>query len=85
MAENRRHIRAFHIGVLVSKDSGAAGGTPEKLEAARAEACAVIIVARPALEEGHVVRTIDELLQALAERFGSRQPGGAASTSVSIS
>jgi precorrin-6A/cobalt-precorrin-6A reductase len=82
VAENRQHIRAFHIGALVSKDSGTAGGTPEKLEAARAEACAVIIVARPALEEERVVRTIDELLQALAERFGSLQSGGAASTSV---
>jgi precorrin-6A/cobalt-precorrin-6A reductase len=70
VAENRRQIRTFHIGVLVSKDSGAAGGTPEKLQAAREEDCQVVIVARPALEGEGVVRTIEELLQILAEKFG---------------
>ena len=37
MEENRRQIRDFDIGTLVTKDSGRAGGVPAKLEAARAE------------------------------------------------
>ncbi len=45
--ENRRHLHEFDIGVLVTKDSGFAGGVLEKLEAARAENCHVIVVARP--------------------------------------
>lgn len=46
---NRRHIRQFDIGVLVTKDSGAAGGVEEKLHAAQAEGCHVIVIARPLL------------------------------------
>lgn len=45
--ENRELIRKFSIGVLVTKDSGEAGGVPEKLEAARLEGCRVIVVDRP--------------------------------------
>ncbi|TVS18739.1 MAG: precorrin-6A reductase [Planctomycetaceae bacterium] len=44
---NRQHIRQFDIGVLVTKDSGIAGGTEEKLQAAQAEGCQVIVVTRP--------------------------------------
>jgi len=45
--ENRNLIRRFRIGVLVTKDSGAPGGVPEKLEAARLENCQVVVVRRP--------------------------------------
>ena len=45
--ENRSTIRNFRIGVLVTKDSGKAGGVPEKLEAARKEGCRVLVVRRP--------------------------------------
>jgi bifunctional phosphoserine phosphatase/homoserine phosphotransferase/precorrin-6x reductase len=45
--ENRRLIRQFSAGVLVTKDSGDAGGVREKLEAARLEGCEVIVVGRP--------------------------------------
>jgi len=66
--ENRRHIRSFDVGVLVSKDSGEAGGTPEKLEAARAEGCRVVIVARPTLDVGGAYSDLDSLLLALSTR-----------------
>lgn len=46
--ENRAVIRALGTGVLVTKDSGRAGGVGEKLEAARLEGCRVVIVGRPA-------------------------------------
>jgi precorrin-6A/cobalt-precorrin-6A reductase len=45
--ENRSTIRNFRIGVLVTKDSGEAGGLPEKLEAARLEGCRVVVLRRP--------------------------------------
>ena len=45
--ENRSTIRDFRIGVVVTKDSGKAGGVPEKLEAARMEGCRVVVVRRP--------------------------------------
>jgi precorrin-6A/cobalt-precorrin-6A reductase len=65
LKENRRHIRLFHIAALVTKDSGQAGGTAEKLVAARAEGCRVVVVERPAQEQEHVFGDIDALLQAL--------------------
>jgi precorrin-6A/cobalt-precorrin-6A reductase len=45
--DNRGWIRRLGIGVLVTKESGTAGGVDEKLEAARLEGCAVVVVARP--------------------------------------
>jgi precorrin-6A/cobalt-precorrin-6A reductase len=65
--ENRRHIRAFGIGVLVTKDSGQAGGTPEKLQAAQAEGCRVVVVGRPAQDEEHSFSDVDAMLASLAE------------------
>ncbi|MGD7654587.1 MAG: precorrin-6A/cobalt-precorrin-6A reductase, partial [Verrucomicrobiales bacterium] len=47
IADNRRVIQQHQIGVLVTKDSGAAGGVAEKLAAARLENCRVVIVGRP--------------------------------------
>ena len=47
LEENRRVIQQFHAGVLVTKDSGDAGGVREKIDAARMEGCAVIVVGRP--------------------------------------
>jgi precorrin-6A/cobalt-precorrin-6A reductase len=71
VADNRRQIRQFGIGVLVAKDSGAAGGTAEKLEAARAEGCQVIVVQRPRSadpsEDENSFTEIDALVEALDE------------------
>ncbi len=65
--DNRRHIRACSAGVLVTKDSGAAGGTTEKLQASRAEGCDVIVVARPPAGNWQGFDEVDTLLSALAE------------------
>jgi len=46
---NRRHIREHAVGVLVTKDSGDAGGAAAKLQAARLEGCRVVVVQRPPL------------------------------------
>ena len=46
--ENLTAIRCFGIGVIVTKESGRAGGLDAKLVAARRENCRVIILRRPA-------------------------------------
>jgi precorrin-6A/cobalt-precorrin-6A reductase len=65
--QNRSDIRRLDIGVLVTKDSGGAGGTVEKLQAAEAEGCRVIVIRRPALEDSPTFDSIVALLEALAE------------------
>jgi precorrin-6x reductase len=43
--ENRHHLKGF--GVLVTKDSGEAGGVDTKIEAARLNTCEVVVIERP--------------------------------------
>ena len=64
--DNRRHIRDCRAGALVTKDGGAAGGTAEKLQAARAEGCDVVVIARPALDGRPGFSDVGALLAALA-------------------
>jgi len=45
--ENRSVLKRYGVGVLVAKESGPSGGTPEKLEAARHENCCIVVVRRP--------------------------------------
>ena len=52
--------------MLVTKDSGAAGGTAEKLQAARSEGCDIIVVARPDIGNEAVFANVDTLIEALA-------------------
>ena len=69
VAENRAVIRRFNIGVLVTKDGGAAGGVPEKLEAAQTEGCEVIVVQRPALPQQAYFSTINQLVDSLCRQL----------------
>jgi precorrin-6A/cobalt-precorrin-6A reductase len=62
---NRQHIRQFSIGVLVTKDSGTAGGTEEKLQAAQAEGCQVIVVTRPPVVSVPTFIDLNDLVAAL--------------------
>ena len=64
--ENRSTIRNFRIGVLVTKDSGEAGGVPEKLEAARMEGCRVVVVRRPE-PPGEYFDQVETLIKVLLE------------------
>lgn len=59
-------IRRHAIGVLVTKDGGAAGGAPQKLEAARREGCVIVVVARTAetIAAGLVFSEIGALVDA---------------------
>lgn len=54
-ASNKELIERFHIKTLVTKESGEAGGYPEKLAAARACNVQVIVIARPAEKDGMLV------------------------------
>lgn len=71
--QNIEHIRQSGAGVLVTKDSGDAGGVPEKLEAARVSGCAVVVVSRseagsqcsPAGDSG-----VGEQLRQIVDRLG---------------
>jgi precorrin-6A/cobalt-precorrin-6A reductase len=73
--ENRAHIRKHAIGVLVTKDSGEAGGVPAKLQAARLEGCEVIVVRRPVTDDGErCFQSTAELLAALEVVFPPLTP-----------
>jgi precorrin-6A/cobalt-precorrin-6A reductase len=71
--ENRRHIRRFRVGVLVVKDSGRAGGTAEKLEAARLEGCRVILLRRPRPALAPTFDRVENLVQAVDEVAGRKR------------
>ncbi len=73
MDENRELIRAHSIGVLVTKDSGAAGGVKAKVDAARAEGCEVVVVARPPSQSPEAFTSVSSLLHALTVTLARRQ------------
>jgi precorrin-6A/cobalt-precorrin-6A reductase len=59
--QNREVIQHYRIGVVVTKDSGGAGGFEAKLEAAAAESCRVVVVDRPAIDVAPSVASIAEM------------------------
>ncbi|MCY3023452.1 MAG: precorrin-6A reductase [Planctomycetota bacterium] len=71
--DNRAVIRKFGIRTLVTKDSGDAGGCPEKIEAARLEHCRVILVRRPPARAREAFASIPELVEALKGRTDQAQ------------
>ena len=62
--ENEDVIERFDIKTLVTKESGTAGGYPEKLAAARAHGVTVVVVARPVEEDG---MSVEEAFAALSD------------------
>jgi len=72
--ENLDLIRRFRIGVLVTKDSGEAGGVPAKMEAARQERCRVVVVRRPPEPQAAGFDNVSELVDALS-RLPVSRPG----------
>jgi len=63
--ENVNTIRKFGVGVLVTKDSGAAGGVPAKIAAAKLEKCRLIVVGRPLSGDGLMFQRIEKLIKYL--------------------
>ena len=64
---NEAMLRQTQARYLVTKDTGAAGGFPEKVSAAEAAGCRLVIIGRPLQEEGI---SLEECLRYLGETFG---------------
>lgn len=64
IAENINTIKKYNISILITKDGGINGGTPEKLIAAAKTSCKVIMISRPQITETYFTN-IDELLKQL--------------------
>ena len=67
-------LRQTRADILVTKNTGAAGGFAEKLSAAREVGATVLVIDRPCREEG---RTLMQMQDFLAARFGWTQPAPA--------
>jgi precorrin-6x reductase len=65
-------LRQFDIRVLVTKESGAAGGFAEKVSAARKLGIPVLVLNRPVREQGY---TLAELKRELSRRYGQEERG----------
>lgn len=66
-------IRGLGIGVLITKDSGQAGGVTEKLLAADKTDCRVVVVQRPE-GQAEAFSTVDELLSEVVFRINMPGP-----------
>jgi len=67
--DNMSAIERYSIGVLVMKDSGPSGGTPEKLEAARIEGCLIVVVRRPEKPTHNSFEELSDLISAVKARI----------------
>ena len=65
-------LHRLGVTVLVTKDSGDAGGLPAKLDAARRAGCRVVVVRRPAGGAPGGFASVDALLAALEAAIGRK-------------
>ncbi len=68
---NAALLRQCRADVLVTKDSGSAGGFAEKAAAARDASCRLLVISRPTEEDG---LTLEGMQRLLSERLGLREP-----------
>ena len=73
LEENLADIDACNAAVLITKDSGQAGGYPEKLAACRERGVAMIVIERP-YEEGVSVTEALEMIDEMSQRDGCHRP-----------
>ncbi len=71
-ADNLALLKRYDIQALVTKDSGEAGGLPEKLESARLMGIPVILIRRPVQGDG--VGSIEELKALMIKRGWMDEP-----------
>ena len=69
---NRALFQQYHAEVIVTKNSGAVGGTDTKIEAARALGLPVVLIDRPVLSYPEVAHTYEEAL-AFVAAHGQRE------------
>ena len=58
---NTIYIKKYNIRILVTKDSGAAGGVPQKLESIRQAGITGVILSRPAEDPAEKAASLEEL------------------------
>ena len=68
---NAALLRQVGADILVTKDTGQAGGLAEKLAAARDTGATVLLIARPSDEQG---RTLEQVQDELSARLGLQAP-----------
>jgi len=66
---NLEHIRQTHAGVLVTKESGQAGGLQAKLQAATQEDCRTVLIQRPMADVFPSLSNQKDLLKILSEHL----------------
>jgi len=66
LEENLNLLRRLEIDVLVTKESGVAGGLPEKIEAALERNCRIVIIQRPVEAGADECRSFVEIVQAVS-------------------
>jgi precorrin-6A/cobalt-precorrin-6A reductase len=66
----RALLREYHIDLLVTKDSGAAGGLDTKLQAATALRVPAIVVSRPPLQYPNLCHDLEQAVQTVIALMG---------------
>ena len=65
VTSNIKTFRDYNIDVIVTKDSGTTGGTPEKIEAALKEKINVVLIIRPQIQFPNVYSSTEALFKHL--------------------
>lgn len=78
---NSALLRQIGASIVVTKESGSAGGFSEKLGAARDAGAIAVVIGRPRAETG---LTYDELVERLARDFGLRPCTAAAGSETAV-
>lgn len=60
---NLRHIEQYDVGVVVTKDSGLAGGAPEKVEAVKRSGRKLVMIRKPDHSGDGAFESVDELMK----------------------
>jgi len=60
---NISHLQQYDIGVVVSKDSGLAGGAPEKVEAVKQSDLKIVMIKKPDHTGSGAFESVDELIE----------------------
>ncbi len=66
VAQNRSQFEQYDIQVMVCKDSGEAGGTPQKIDAAIGINLPVVVIKRPYLSYPRQVSSIEQVLEMIS-------------------
>jgi len=62
-------LKKYRADVIITKNSGAIGGTDTKFAAAEELDLPVIVIDRPVMEYGHIGRTYNDILRFTEENY----------------